>query len=179
MPHTIDTALKQELWELALKTGLFKSPLFTYSCLSYLSLINRTHDMYSLLGISKTMHNGYFLIFQTLKQLTFLEVRWMWPNYSPLYFGYKISASLHNKSRNSLRKYIQLISEMLRKLGRAKFKHMRRKNNRPAINFVVYLISWSCQSGSMWGKKKLKYLSQVQIIYNSLMQVLNEKTGIN
>lgn len=85
--------------------------------------------MCSLLRISETVHNRYFLIFQTLKQLTFPDVRWMGPNYSPLYFSYKISASLHNNSRNYLRKHIHLISEMLRKFGRAKFKHMRTKIN--------------------------------------------------
>lgn len=40
MPRTLDTALKQELWEHALKTGLFGAPLHIYSCLSYLPLIN-------------------------------------------------------------------------------------------------------------------------------------------
>lgn len=40
MPHTIDTALKQEFWEHAPKTGLFRSPLLMYSCLTYLPLIH-------------------------------------------------------------------------------------------------------------------------------------------
>lgn len=40
MPHTTDTALKQEFWEHALKAGLFRTPLLMYSCLSYLALIN-------------------------------------------------------------------------------------------------------------------------------------------
>lgn len=89
--------------------------------------------MHSLFRISKTEHNGYFLMFQTLEQLTFPEVKWVRQNYSPPYLCYKISASVHNKSRNYVRKYIQLISETLRKLGRAKFKHVRKKpkNTKP------------------------------------------------